>query len=579
VAARPAAKRLAPERVRVGLLGLVLLLAWAGLGARLFEVQVVRASEFAELGLGQRMTRKTLAPDRGTIFDRDGEPLAMTVEARTIYAVPALLADAVYATQMVSAYTGKPVEPMRNAIEKGGNFAYMARQIDPDIAQLVMDLGLPGVFMINEPKRVYPAASIASHVVGFVDIDGKGLEGLEFRYDLHLTGTPGEVEFERDVSGTPIPQGQLREIPAVPGDDVVTTIDLPLQFAAADACSRAMEASQAIGCWIVVLHAETGEILAMAGAPRFDPVTRQSADGSAFTNFAVRGMYEPGSTQKLVTMATALDTGTFRPADVITGVADQLEINAGACDESDDDIFGCYRDVNKHETINMTVQEIFTKSSNVGTIKMSQRLPAGSLVEYMERFGLGAPTGVDYSGEAAGAVRIDPGCTTCLASAAIGYSVAVTSLQMAAAFAAIANDGVWTQPYLTSATVDVNGRLSEFVPKTRRVVKAETAWTIRQLLSDVVLEGTGTAAQIPGYRVGGKTGTAEKLVNGVYTDQNMASFVGMAPIDDPKVVVAVLIDEPSYETRYGGISAAPAFAEVMEAALHRLGVAPSGTEQ
>lgn len=579
MAPRPAARRLVPERLRLAVLGLVLLVGWAGLGYRLFEVQVVRAAEFAEMGLGQRMTRKTLAPDRGTIFDRDGEPLAMTVEARTIYAVPNLLSDAVYATQMVSAYTGKPVEPMRNAVEKGGNFAYLARQVDPDIAQLVADLQLPGVFVVAEPKRVYPAGSIASHVVGFVDIDGKGIEGLEFQYDEHLTGQPGEVEFERDVTGTPIPQGRLNELPAVPGDDVVTTIDLPLQFAAADACSKAMIDSAAKGCWIVVLHAETGEILAMAGSPRFDPVSRQTTDGSAFTNFAVRGMYEPGSTQKLITIATALDTGALRPSDVIVDVADQIEINAGACDEPDDDIFGCYRDVNKHETRNMTVQEIFTISSNVGTIKLSQRLPAGSLVDYMERFGLGAGTGIDYSGEAAGAVRIDPGCTTCLASAAIGYSVAVTPLQMAAAFAAIANDGVWIQPHLTSATVDVDGRLSEFVPQTRRVVAADTAWTVRQMLSDVVLEGTGTNAQIPGYRVGGKTGTAEKLVNGLYTDKNMASFVGMAPIDDPKLVVAVVIDEPSYETRYGGISAAPAFASVMEAALHRLGVAPSGTEE
>ncbi len=579
MAARPAARRLVPERLRLAVLGLVLLVGWAGLGYRLFEVQVVRAAEFAEMGLGQRMTRKTLAPDRGTIFDRDGEPLAMTVEARTIYAVPNLMTDVVYATQMVSAYTGRPVEPMRSAVEKGGNFAYLARQVDPDIAQLVSDLQLPGVFVVAEPKRVYPAGSIASHVIGFVDIDGKGIEGLEYQYDEHLTGRPGEVEFERDVTGTPIPQGRLNEIPAVPGDDVVTTIDLPLQFAAADACSKAMIESDAKGCWIVVLHAETGEILALAGAPRFDPVTRQAADGSSFANFAVRGMYEPGSTQKLITVSTALDTGVLRPADVIVDVGDQLEINDGACEEPDDEIFGCYRDVNKHETRNMTVQEIFTVSSNVGTIKLSQRLPAGSLVEYMERFGLGSGTGIDFSGEAAGAVRIDPGCSTCLASAAIGYSVAVTPLQMAAAFAAIANDGVWTQPHLTSATVDVNGRLSEFVPQTRRVVAPETSWTIRQMLSDVVLEGTGTRAQIPGYRVGGKTGTSEKLVNGQYTDLNMASFVGMAPIDDPKIVVAVVIDEPSYETRFGGISAAPAFASVMEAALHRLGVAPSGTEE
>jgi cell division protein FtsI/penicillin-binding protein 2 len=223
----------------------------------------------------------------------------------------------------------------------------------------------------------------------------------------------------------------------------------------------------------------------------------------------------------------------------------------------------------------MTVKEIFTISSNVGTIKVASRLEEGALEEYMDRFGFGQATGIDFNGEAAGLITIPAGCSTCLPSAAIGYSVAVTPLQLAAAYAAVANDGVWIQPHLVSAQADVNGNTLGFEPESRRVVSENTAHAMRQLLGMVVEEGTGTAAQIEGYRVGGKTGTASKLTEDGYSDdENIASFVGMAPVDDPQVVVAVVVDNPAFEFRFGGLAAAPVFSEVMQAALQRLEVAP-----
>jgi cell division protein FtsI/penicillin-binding protein 2 len=246
----------------------------------------------------------------------------------------------------------------------------------------------------------------------------------------------------------------------------------------------------------------------------------------------------------------------------------------------DDDLHGCYNDFEEHETEDMTVGEIFTRSSNIGTIKVAETLGEDLLVEYIEAFGLGEPTGIDYTVEAPGILRFDAGCQTCWASAAIGYSVAATPLQMAAAYAAVGNDGIWTTPHIVRTKVDAEGETDIAGVETRKVVSPGTALLMRELLASVIEEGTGTNASVEGYRVGGKTGTANKLGDdGRYTEETRASFVGMAPINDPKVVVAVVIDAPDFDYRTGGLAAAPVFSEIMEQALHRLGVSPDGERQ
>jgi cell division protein FtsI (penicillin-binding protein 3) len=340
-----------------------------------------------------------------------------------------------------------------------------------------------------------------------------------------------------------------------------------------------LETAEAEGCWVVAIEVETGAVLAMAGAPAFDPVTRLTTTGEPFSNFNVRGIYEPGSTQKLITVAAALETGAVQVGTIFPEIADVIELREGACESDDDDVYGCYRDFDEHETRDMTVAEIFVQSSNVGTINIAEVLGEDRMVEYIEAFGLGQPTGVDYGAEASGLLNFAAGCETCWASGAIGYSVAVTPLQMAAAYAAIGNDGIWTTPHIVSSTVDAQGKTEVAGFETRAVVSPETAALMRELLAGVVERGTGQNGQVDGYRVGGKTGTANKLgEDGRYVEATRASFVGMAPIDDPKVVVAVVIDAPSHEYRTGGVSAAPVFAQVMEQALHRLGVTPDGLE-
>jgi len=579
-----------PARMRMALIGFVVVAAWLGMGYRLFEIQVVRAPELAEEGLSVRLVEREMAPQRGKIFDRNMNVLAMTVESQSLFAVPDQVDEPLYVAQQVGGLLGVDADILYERLTSDRDFVYLKRQVEGVLAEEVLGLGLTGVFSHPEPSRVYPAGPVAAHVTGFVNIDGDGVDGIELVYDEELRGVPGMAVYERDPAGRVIPQGNSNIVPAIPGIDLVTTIDLPLNYQAQEACVRAVERTQAASCWAVVLHVPTGEVLAMAGAPVFDPQTRQTVDPSCddaddpatcrlFRNFVVRGIFEPGSTQKMITVAAALEERKVQVGTLIEDVDDEYELLPDACRSGDDDVHGCYRDFTEHETADMTVSEIFTRSSNIGTIRIAEKLGERSLIDYIKAFGLGEKTGIDYTVEAEGILRFDAGCQTCWASAAIGYSVAATPLQMAAAYAAIGNDGVWNTPHIVRSKIDAEGETEVAAMESNRVVSEGTAFLMRQLLASVVENGTGDNASVPGYRVGGKTGTANKLGDdGRYTDLTNASFVGMAPIDDPQVVIAVVIDSPSFEFRTGGLAAAPVFAEIMEHALHSLGVSPDGTQ-
>ncbi len=575
MSARVAKARWSEGRIRLGLLGLCLAVAWLGMGIRLYQVQVLNATQLAEAGVGQRQTEEVLLPQRGNIFDRNGDPMAMTVDSRSIYLRPAEITEPLYVAQQVGGLLGVPSEALLDSIGSGEQFVYVKRQVELNQAEEVLSLNLAGVHGHEEPKRVYPTGSVASHVVGFVNIDGVGSEGIEYEFESDLRGTPGVFSFESAPGGVPIPWAPSHATPAVPGEDLVSTVDLPVQYSAEAACEETLQVTGGTGCWIVAMEVETGAVLAIAGAPAFDPASRTSADGNGFSNFAVRGMYEPGSTMKLISVAGAIEDGVVGPTTVIGAVADQIELRPGACKSGTDEVFGCYSDFERHETHDMAVADVFRQSSNVGTIKIAQMMTREQLFFYLKAFGLGQITGLDYPGEAKGLINLDESCQTCPASSAIGYGVAVTAVQMAAAYAAIGNDGVWLQPHLLSTTHGLDGRTATTPVASHRAVSVETAAVMRSLLSEVVEAGTGISAQVPGYLVGGKTGTANKLgEDGRYTDITMASFVGLAPIDDPKVVVAVVVDSPAWEYRTGGLAAAPAFSTVMEQALHRLGVTP-----
>ena len=572
--ARSSGPRFGSLDFRLILLAMLFLAGWAAIGFRLFQVQVVRADDYAAQARSQRVTTRELAPDRGTIFDREGRELAVTIDATTVYANPQQVTDTHVTATLIGGLLGLDIDELRSNLEGEGTFVFVARQLEWDVVEQIREMDLPGIHFVSEPKRVYPAGSLAAHVVGFVDIDSNGIEGLEREYDELLAGAPGQLLVERDVAGRVIPQGDYDLTPAEPGTDLITSIDREIQFVAESACASAIERTAGERCTIVVLDPDTFEIRALVVAPTFDPANRGNIDPTVYTNTAVRSQYEPGSTQKLVTVAAALEEDVVE-ADTEFLVSDHIELIPDACDDDDDEITGCFRDVNRHPDTFMTVRDCVTVSSNVCSIMIQDRLGEDTLADYLTDFGYGQATGVDFPGEQTGAVNLAAGCTTCPASAAIGYSLSVTPLQMASVYATIANDGVWMSPRLVTAVVDGQGRRQDVEPAQRQVVSAGTARTLRVMLRNVVESGTGTRAGVADYSVGGKTGTTRRFVEGEgYTDQVVASFIGMAPIEDPQLVVAVVIDAPGEGFESGGLAAAPVFAEVVEAALHQMGVRP-----
>ncbi|WKZ83003.1 MAG: penicillin-binding protein 2 [Acidimicrobiia bacterium] len=549
-------------------IGVVLVVMWTLVGYRLTVVQGAQAETFAARGLDQRLDRQTLAADRGTIFDRDGRELAVTVDSVTIYANPREIADPAAVAETLAPLVGRHRTDLERDLSQDGEFVYVARQLDLAVGEAVREAGLPGIHLLTEPKRVYPAGSLAAHVVGFVRADdNEGLEGLELFYDEALAGSPGSLLVERDPQGLAIPQGEYLVEPAQPGSDLVLTIKSEIQYAAERELAAALERTGARSGSVVVIDPATGEILAMVNLPSYDPNDRTTITPQALRNRAVTDVFEPGSTQKVVTISAALESGVVVPGTTFD-IPDEIVIQ--------DTVF---EDVTEHAPA-LSVTEIVTYSSNLGTILIGDLLGARRLHTYMASFGQGSPTGVDYPGEASGVLRPhqDWCATTCLASTSIGYRLAVTPLQMAMVYATLANDGVWVQPRLVQRVVDGDGRQEAVEEVERRVLSADTAQKLRLMLEEVVSHGTGSLAAVPGYRVGGKTGTTEKYLeeSGVYSEDDVvASFIGMAPIDDPRVVVAVVLDSPQTDAS-GGKGAAPVFAAVTLAALNQLGVPPGG---
>jgi len=556
------------SNARIVSVGVVLVIAWSLVGYRLTVVQGAHAEEFAARGLEQRLQSETLAADRGTIFDRDGRELAVTVEGVTVYANPHEISDPETVASLLAPLVGRNPTDLAQELATDAAFVYIARQLDPEDAEPIEDAGLAGIHFLSEPRRVYPTAALAAHVVGFVqDGDNTGLEGIELFYESELAGTPGALLVERDPEGRVIPQGAYRVEPAEQGSDLVLTIKSEIQYAATNALAAAIERTSAAAGSIVVLDPETGEILAMVNLPTFNPNDRTGATTDDLRNRAVTDVFEPGSTQKLVTISGALESDIVAPTTSFD-IPDRIEI-----------LDTVFKDVTVHPD-QLTVTEIVAHSSNLGTILVGDILGTRPLYTYMYAFGQGRPSGIDFPGEAGGVLRPpEEWClTTCLAGTSIGYHVSVTPLQMAMVYATVANDGMWVQPHLVREIVDGSGGRSPAMPLARRVISSGTAAEMRIMLEAVVARGTGTAAVVSGYRIGGKTGTTNKYLTDLqaYSEEEVvASFIGMAPIDDPKVVVAVVLDSPQDDAS-GGKGAAPVFAEVMLAALHQVGVPPNG---
>lgn len=560
-----------PPLGRIGALFVVLALALSGIVVRLGFLQVRDAGALAALAAQQRLRKIDLPAGRGSILDRDGGELAMSLDAADVYADPTLVQDPEQAARRLAPLLGRKASDLAAQLRRHDRtFVYLARQVDTAVADRIRKLNLAGIGFLDDTKRYYPNGAMAPQVLGFVGIDGSGLAGLEFQYQQELAGRPGRRVVEIDPDGHLIPQGVNRDVPPHPGEDVVTTIDREIQYRVQLALADTVRRNHARGGTVIVMDPHTGDILAMATYPSFDPERFGHYPTARLQNPAIVSVYEPGSVNKVVTASAAVQEGVI-PLDERMSVPDRIALSPENCPEC------VFHDAHPHPVEPMTIADVIAQSSNVGTIMLAQRLGETRMAQYLARFGLGQPTRIGFPGEQDGILpAVGDWTAASMGTIPVGQGVAVTPLQMVSVFAAVANHGVWIQPRLVRGMVDGDGKFHPApAAETRRAVSERTADVVTQILAYAVDAGTGTRAQIPGYWVAGKTGTAQipRAHGGGYTNQYVASFIGFTPASDPQLVIAAIIDNPV--TEYGALAAAPLFREVGRYALARLRIAPA----
>ncbi|TMK46920.1 MAG: penicillin-binding protein 2, partial [Actinobacteria bacterium] len=545
----------------------VLSLGLSAVILRLTQVQAVSAAQYEKLGANQRIRKITLAAERGAIFDRNGVDLALSVNQQTVWANPKVVTDPAGYAAKLAPVLGVDQKTLADRLgQKQHAFVYLARKVDDTTAEAVKKLALPGVDFVPESKRFYPSGTLAAPLLGNVGIDNDGLGGLEVQYDKKLAGKPGELVVEQDPDGRRIPQGYSHLEPAVRGSDLILSIDQSLQYELERALMDAVGAATAKGGLAIVEDTRTGSILAMANITG-DGAGAARPSGQNEHNRAVTDVYEPGSTNKVITMSGAIEDGVVTPETRLT-VPDKLPM-ANAV----------FEDHEPHPPINWSVTDILVNSSNVGTIMVGQKLGKVRLDHYLRAFGFGQKTNVGFPGEPAG-LLLDPDhwYVTSMGTVPIGNGLAVSALQMLQVYVTVANGGMYKPPKLVEATIDADGvrRPVEAAPP-HRVVSAETAGKLSTMLTQVVQSGTGTNGAVPGYLAAGKTGTARKPLEGArgYSGNYVASFVGFVPAQDPRLAAVIVLDEPT--PIYGGQVSAPVFARIMQYALRLERIPPPAT--
>ena len=536
--------------------------------ARLVYLQFSQYDSLANRARQQQQNSIETSPQRGELLDRQERQLARSVQTVSLFLDPdGLDAETLDRTaqQLAQALGMKHADltkQFREAREEKRRFIWVARRLDADHAGKIVAMNLPGIQTRLEPKRYYPNGPLAAHVLGYVGLDGQGLGGLEQFYNTKISGEPGRLFLEKDANGKPY---ESYEIASKPGHTVVLTIDQSIQYQAEQALQAAVQRSRAKSGTVIVLDPRSGEILALANAPTFDPNKVADAKPETRSNWALQNIYEPGSTFKVVAFSAALEKKLAK-------VDDRIDCQMGA-------ITVAGRVVHDHHPFgSLTIAEALAKSSNVAAIKLGIRIGDETMYDYMKRFGFGSRTGIELPGETAGILRkVERWQPSSIGSLAIGQEVGVTPVQMVAAFGALANDGVRIAPHLIREVRNAEGAVVyRAEPERRRVISAETAIAIRGMLEGVTLRGTAKQAQLDGYSAAGKTGTAQKIdpkTRSYSATKHVASFVGFAPVSNPQIAIIVVIDEPA-GAYHGGDVAAPIFREVAEQILPGLGVMP-----
>lgn len=545
---------------------------------QIVSVSLLDGADYRADGLAQRQSYVTVAADRGTIFDRDGNEMSITVPALSIYANPKAVGDPVATAhvlaQMLGIDAAGEAELADKMSDRSKTFVYVQRFVDDEVAEAILSLGLAGVNGVTEPKRVQVSGGLARNVVGRTDPFGEGSTGLELQYEKVLRGTDGLMIRETNNSGRTIPGASRMVEEARPGTDLVLTVDRSMQYQVEQALLRRVDELVAKGGNAIVLDTESGEILAIASVGRNGEGVAEVTSG----NMAAVEAHEPGSVAKIFSVASAIDQGAVTPSSMFL-VPGTFVFDEGT------DFEQTIKDAYPHDTEPMSLQQILVKSSNIGTMMAADTIGVDRLHEYLTSFGFGSATGLQYPGESSGTLRaVDRLRGSEKATITYGYGFAATSLQLVSAVNAVANGGVYVPPRLVRSTIDERGKVWETpMGESHRVVSESTAATMADLLSAVVCTGTGSRAQVPGITVAGKTGTGYKVQdNGTYVTEDgsrayFATFVGYLPADNPRVTILVSIDEPdpSSRDRFGGTAAAPVFSALAQVAIQELSIEPS----
>ncbi len=557
-------------KLRVVLFGLGLLALAYLVGRRAVQLQVRESAQLREWAENNYLREIEIAPRRGRILDRKGNELASTADLDSVYCNPRQLAFVPDGSRRLAAALHMDVRELDKNLagKREQYFAWVKRRVTPDESKAATALGIPGVGLRKEPRRVYPNGALAATVIGHAGLDGKGQEGVELGFDKALQGTGMEMVGVHDRLGRDLLVDGAIDSSSSAGKDLVLSLDRYLTYETERILGETVAKHNAKAGMSVMLDPRTGEILAMASVPTYNPNDPADAAKRGARNRTISDTFEPGSTLKTFTFAAALDAGKVRPEDKFDCQMGQLQI-------------GKFHIRDDHPKGVLTAAEVFKYSSNIGTVKIARRLGKEALYNALDRFGFGRPTYVGLPGERRGILRpVSHWGEIELATHAFGQGLTVTPLQLAAGFAAIAAYGVYHPPLLALHYIGSDGKIEpvERPPEARgatRVMSEHAARTLLAIMQGVTEDGTAKAAAIPGYPVAGKTGTAQKVSNGRYDPSKfLASFVGIVPADNPRLVIAVMIDEPQ-GIHYGGVVAAPAFKAIAESALRYLGVAPS----
>jgi cell division protein FtsI (penicillin-binding protein 3) len=544
------------------------------LAGRLVQLQGFQSHTYATLAEDQRRHTIDQPAIRGEITDRSGNVLAVDIDANDVYANPHKVTDVLGEAAKLAPVLHKPLSEVVAGLLPNANFRYLALDVDTTVGEKVTKLNLPGIGTLPQRKRLYPTGNLAANVLGVVGRDGTGLAGLESAYNTQLAGKNGTLVVEEDPQGRVIPSGTHREKAAVPGQGLQLTIDRDIQYQAEQALAAEVKASGAIKGVAIVMDPRTGAIYAMASAPGFNPNDPSKITPDNLQNPDVAWTFEPGSVNKLITVSAAIDRHIVTPLTSIP-IPGSPTPGISIPDYT-------IKDAESHPPENLTVAGVLAQSSNLGALLISRKLPSTSALESeLRSFGLGSLTGVGLPGESKGLLApskewsIDKAATI-----PYGQGMSVNALQVADAYATIANGGVRVSPKIIAGTINGKGKVEPTeAGATHRVVSPQTAKTMQQLLEQVTTtaSGTGAKASVPGYRVAGKTGTANRIdpKTGRYSGY-VASFVGFAPADKPSLVVLVTLDNPQTSI-YGGDTAAPVFSQIMSFALASLRVPPTGT--